>query len=114
MKGHILNLWNILPGYLTDKENEILSKSLDACYGYKEKVRGADYRLSTIVVYSQMKDHTSRRIIDLLQSLMLVTKLAYLPASKRCPRIVLLTYNTTFKHAVSVINVLGKKGRTIK
>ena len=108
IKGHVVNLWTALPSLLTDAQKSIFQNSLDACYGSKSKVRGSDYRLSVIVVYANLKGHCSLEVEDLIRTLMIISKLAYQPASRRTPRSILLLYNTVFVHASHVLKLLGK------
>ena len=115
IKGHVVNLWDVLPLYLDDEQKSILSIALKACFNNKDKVRGCDYRFSAIVVYLQLRDRLSQSLLQVLETLVLIIKFAYLPASKRTARTILLTYNVAFRHALSVMNVLGKdaKGKKV-
>ena len=111
IKGHVTNLWDVIVNFFDEEQKNIFTDTIKACFGNKDKVRGCDYRFSAIVVFLQLKDKVSRSLMLLLESLVLVIKLASLPAIKRTPRTVLLTYNAVFIHALSVINVLGKDGK---
>ena len=106
-KGHIKNLWDVLPEILDEKEKKLFLDSLDSCYGGKDKIRGSDYRLSTIVVYQIMKGEMSRRFIVYANGNDI--RLAYLKSDHRSPKVVLRLYNTTFRHIVLMQSVLGKK-----
>ena len=114
LKGHISNIWVLLPEVLSKENEEIFKDILKCTFGGKDKVKGCDYRLSAITVYNKMKTLCSQKIVTMLRTLVSVTKLAYLPADKRSPRIILLTYNTTFIHAVSVLDVFGKNPNSTK
>ena len=112
-KGHIKNLWDVLPEILDEKEKKLFLDSLDSCYGGKDKIRGSDYRLSTIVVYQIMKGKCHADVEDLLYTLMEMIRLAYLKSDHRSPKVVLRLYNTTFRHIVLMQSVLGKNPKAI-
>ena len=44
IKGHIHNIWEVLPEILSDPVKEKFEATLVGCYGSKGKVRGVDYR----------------------------------------------------------------------
>lgn len=112
-KGHIKNVWDVLPEILIPKEYKIFQQSLDATYGYKDKIRGSDYRMSTIVVYQAMKNNCRNKIEDLLYTLMEIVRLAYMKSQKRSPKFILRIHNVTFQHAMLCQSVLGNNLKTI-
>ena len=105
-KGHIKNIWEALQEALDKPEKELLSQILEGCYGSKDKVTGSDYRLSTIIVYQNMKGKCLKDTEDLLLTLVEITKLAYTKAKYRNQKYILRLYNITFKHAMLCINQL--------
>ena len=109
IKGHIMNLWIAVPSLLSDTEKEKFQEALDGAYGSKCKVTGADYRLSVITVYAQLKGIVSKDVEELIRTLMVISKLAYQPAAKRSPRSILLLFNTVFVHASLILKLFGKK-----
>ncbi|XP_057308110.1 uncharacterized protein LOC130645997 [Hydractinia symbiolongicarpus] len=106
-KGHIKNLWDVLHEVLTPQENKIFQQSLDATYGSKDKVRGSDYRLSSIVVYQSMQSTCRKEIKELLYTLMELVRLSYLKSQKRSPRIILRLHNISFQHAMLCQDLFG-------
>ena len=50
IKEHIRNLWEELPQHLTDEENACFSKVIEVTTKQKEKIRGVDFRLSTVIM----------------------------------------------------------------
>ena len=113
-KGHIKNVWDVLSEVLEGKEKEVFLNTLKGCYGNKDKVRGCDYRLSTIVAYNNMKKTgCSEDTLQLLYTLSEINRLAYLKALERSPRYILRLYNITFQHAMLCFDVLGKSPKKI-
>ena len=50
-KGHVKNVWDVLPEILNAKEKIKFHTVIESSIGQKDKVRGSDYRLSTIQVF---------------------------------------------------------------
>ena len=99
-KGHIKNLWEALPEVLPDRERSNFIKVLDGCYGRKGKIRGADYRLSVILAFENLRDDLTEDIRELLSTLLEISHSCYDKATKRSPKSVLCLFNVTFKHAI--------------
>ena len=112
-KGHIKNIWDVMPEILTADEKKLFLEILEGCYGNKDKVRGCDYRLSTILVYNNMKNKCRKKVEELLLTLMETVKLTYMPSKHRTPKYILRLHNVTFKHALLCMDVLGKKPKKI-
>ena len=108
IKGHIKNVWTVLPEVLPENIKKIFSGALDTCYGQKDKVRGCDYRLSTIIVYNQLKYKCSTETSQLLYTLQEICRLTYLKAIYRTPKYILRLFNVTFQHAMLCFSVFGK------
>ena len=49
IKGHIHNLWDVLPEIMSQNLKEKFKTILDTCYGTKGKVRGVDYRYICLI-----------------------------------------------------------------
>ena len=113
-KGHIKNVWEALLDVLDGNDKRIFQESLQNCYGSKAKVRGSDYRYSTIIVYNNLKDSCSRKIKELLYTLQEINRLAYQKSTKRSPKYILRIHNVTFRHAVACISVFGKNPKLTK
>lgn len=112
-KGHIKNVWDVLPEVLDEGEKKLFSDSLAYCFGNKDTIRGSDYRLSVIITYQNMKGKCHINVEELLYTLMEIVRLAYMKAEKRSPKYILRLYNICFQHSLCCLTVLGKKRHAI-
>ena len=113
-KGHIKNIWDVLPEVLSPELKEKFYEILKSCYGSKGKVRGADYRLSVILVYQNMKNIVTEDIRDLLLTLLELCFFSYQKAAKRSSKAVLRIFNVSFHHAMLCTNMFKKPHKISK
>ena len=76
--------------------------------GDKDKYRGADFRLSAILVHRQMKPKFPSEVSDLTYSLIEISRLVYQPALKRSPKSILRLYTMSFLHSVRCKQIFGQ------
>lgn len=107
-KGHIRNLWEALPEILPPDAKTKFGEILDTCYGSKTKVRGCDYRLSTILVHQNLKAHVTEDIQELLSTLVEVCEWSYKGAEERTTKSILRLFNVTLKHAMICCTIFKK------
>ena len=109
LKNHIKHIWDELPlnNRLNREELSLFLEVTEALLTYKDKLRGLDYRLSTIIMYKHLESVCRAQIHKLLQSLAELGELLYLQEHKRCPRIVLRLHNVAFRHALLCKQVIG-------
>lgn len=105
-KGHIKNVWDVLPEVLNKEEKLAFDNVLQLLFSSKDQKRGSDYRASTILVYEHLKNVSRTEIKKFLRTLMELVKMAYLPAQKRSPKIILRIYNVAFQHALLCQKIL--------
>ena len=89
-------------------EKDLLSQILEGCYGFKDT--DSDYRLSTIIVYQNMKGKCLKDTEDSLLTLVGITKLAYTKEKYRNRKYILRLHNINFKHAMLCIDQLRFQG----
>ena len=114
IKGHIRNLWDIIPHHLPPEMKVSFELNLESALGGKDQYRGSDYRYSAIVMYQQMQGKCSSEMEDLLYTLVEISRLAYLPSLLRSPRVILRFYNVTFLHAMRCIQIFGDSPKLAK
>ena len=114
LKGHIKNLWDLLPHHLPPEAKKIFTNEISIALGIKDTYRGCDYRLSVILIYSRLKGKVPNEIEELLYTLKELGRLAYLGAANRSPKIILRLYNVSFLHASRCIDVFGKNPKLAK
>ena len=98
LKGHLKNLFEILPEIL-DKETKVeLSEVLEVDLS-KDKKTGADYRLASMHVLALLRRrNVHKNIVQLLESIVAMSEILYSTDDKRSPRQILRLYNTTWLH----------------
>uniref|UniRef100_A0A7M5V8A4 Uncharacterized protein n=1 Tax=Clytia hemisphaerica TaxID=252671 RepID=A0A7M5V8A4_9CNID len=111
IKGHIKNMWELLPKHLSKDMEIFFQNELISILGEKDTYRGSDYRLSALFMCWVMENHSScpREIKELLYTLTEISRLAYLPAQKRSPRFILRAYNITYKHTLLCKQIFGSR-----
>lgn len=115
LKGHIKNLWEILPEHVPVETNKVMKNEIEVALGEnKDTYRGCDYRLSVIVVYQRLKGLIPQEIEELLYTLKGIGRLAYQNSEERSPKSILRLYNMTFLHALRCIQVFGEKPKFAK
>ena len=97
IKGHLGNclkeLSYILPHKVREKTQEIIEANT------KEKMTGADYRVIAIeLLLSLMQANVDPAILLLVETVVRISELLYLPEKKRTPRRILQLYNCTWLH----------------
>ena len=100
IKGHIKNLWCVLPHVLDHGLKKEFQSVLKSCFDSKGKIRGSDYRLSLLITYNTLKNKFNEDVKELLETLIEICHGAYCKASSRSSRSVLRLFNVTFKHAL--------------
>lgn len=114
IKGHIRNLWELLPNHLTQDLKSIFNDEINIALGDKDQYRGSDYRYSAIIVYQRLKGKCSREIDDLLYTLVEITRLSYQNSLSRTSKSVLRLYNVTFIHATRCVQIFGETPKIAK
>ena len=99
IKGHLANLFTELPYVLEGSVRDTCQRIIDSNLK-KEKVKGADLRLTAIQVYLYLlaNHDESSQVLLLLQTAVQISEILYLPASKRTPKRVLQLYNVVWLH----------------
>ena len=94
LKGHLKNLFEILPEIL-DKETKVeLSEVLEVDLS-KDKKTGADYRLASMHVLALLRRrNVHKNIVQLLESIVAMSEILYSTDDKRSPRQILRLYHT--------------------
>ena len=115
IKGHVKNIWDLLPKYLS-KENEILfNEEKEIALGStKDTYRGRDYRLSVILIYTRLLGKLPKEIEELLYTLKEICRLAYMESYKRSPKFILRLFNMCYIHLVRCVEVFGKSPKISK
>ena len=107
LKGHIKNVWDLLPHHLPIEIKPAFETELVCALGACDKYRGCDYRLSVIYVCERLKSKLPAEIKELMYTLMEISRLSYENALKRSPKSILRLYNMTFLHSVWCIQIFG-------
>ena len=94
LKGHLANLLEELPNILPDKQKEQVEQLCAAKLGVK--VSGAAMRATVICVLKN--ENAQDRILQLLKTIITVSKILYLDEVKRTPKQVLSLYNHAWLH----------------
>ena len=99
LKGHLSHLFVELPFILNGDTKDTCCQII-SCYHKKEKVTCADLRLTAIHIYLCLVEklaHSDERVL-LLETVVHISQILYLPATERTPRRVLQLYNLTWIH----------------
>ena len=98
LKGHLKNLFEILPEILDKKISLEVSEVLELDLS-KEKKTGADYRLAAMHLLALLRRRTvHQHIVKLLKTIVTVSEILYATDDKRSPRQILRLYNSTWLH----------------
>ncbi|XP_078384061.1 uncharacterized protein LOC144666512 [Oculina patagonica] len=108
IKEHIANVLTELPCHLEKEEKKALEEIIEYSSGGKEKKRGCDYRLAAVIVAQYLRGKVRPLVQSLLDSLTELSKLLYMPAHSRCPKLVLRLHNQAFIHAMTCKEIIGK------
>ena len=85
LKEHINNFLLELPKHLTNEEKCLLEEAVEAVISTKEKLRGTDYRLCSVVLALHLGNNCRLTIRRLLYTLAELCELLYAPAEKCTP-----------------------------
>ena len=107
IKGHIKNIWDILPVVLQKETKKLFANALKTCFGNKWKIRGCDYRLSVLIIYSHLKQVLTEDIRYLLITLVEISFYAYKKANERTPKSLLRLFNVSFTHGLLCKSIFG-------
>eukprot|EP00111_Clytia_hemisphaerica_P000865 TCONS_00002532-protein len=109
LKGHIRNVWDLLPSHLPGELKKTFEEKLAFALGeHKDKYRGCDYRISVISVYSRMRSKFSTETEELLYTLKEICRLSYLQSTDRSSKTILRLYNMTFLHYLRCLEIFGE------
>lgn len=98
LKGHLKNLFEILPEILDKKNSLEVSEVLELDLS-KEKKTGADYRLAAMHLLTLLRRRSvHQHIVKLLETIVMVSEILYATDDKRSPRQILRLYNSTWLH----------------
>ena len=97
LKGHLKNLFEILPEILDKKISLEVSEVLELDLS-KEKKTGADYRLAAMHLLALLRRTVHQHIVKLLETIVTVSEILYATDDKRSPRQILRLYNSTWLH----------------
>ena len=114
LKGHIRNVWDLLPNHLPPNVKAEFEAELKLALGPKDQYRGSDYRLSAILVYLHLKNKCPSEFQDLLLSLVEICRFSYQRAEQRTPKSILRLYNMTFLHACRCLQIFGENPKLKK
>jgi len=99
LKGHLINLFTELPFILSGNVKETCQRIIQ-CNLNKEKVKCADLRLTAVHLYHHFLQHyrSDDYHLLLMQTVVQISEILYLPSSKRSPKRILQLYNCTWLH----------------
>ena len=99
MKGHLRNIFDVLPSILEKKLALRCKELLDVDLFQKNTKRGADCRLAAIHLLSLLKQLTAPpKVVKLIETMVVISELLYADHKKRSPQTVLQLYNSTYLH----------------
>ena len=101
LKEHINNFLLELPKHLTNEEKCLLEEAVEAVISTKEKLRGTDYRLCSVVLALHLGNNCRLTIRRLLYTLAELCELLYAPAEKRTSQFILRLHNGAFSHMIA-------------
>ena len=96
LKGHLINFFTELPFILSRNVKETCQRIIQ-CNLNKEKVKCADLRLRAAHLYHHILQHyrSDDYHLLLMQTVVQISEILYLPSSKRSPKRILQLYNCT-------------------
>ena len=100
LKGHLSNVFEILPSILEKELAANCKKLLDIDLFQKDTKRGVDCRLTAIHLLSLLKHSpaTPNKVVQLIQTIVVISEILYADDTKRSPQAILKLYNSTFLH----------------
>lgn len=114
---HIENVLSELTNHLESEEAKILKDAIDLCMGNKDSKRTVDYRIALIKTtgYAHQSDKVSQQTLDLLDSLVEIQRILYLPDDERCQSTILRYYNQVWYHTILFKEIIAlPKGITLR
>ena len=97
LKGHLANILEELPSILPPHQKQKCLDLLAARLG--AKVSGADMRATVIYLYQMLQnEHADQGVLELLYTVIKISKILYLDEEKRTPKQVLCLYNNAWLH----------------
>ena len=106
VKGHIANLYELLPSRLTDKdEKNLLQDAIDVSFK-KDAKTGADYRKSLVDVCGLVHNKIDPDIYQVMLQLVEIQEVIYLNENDRTNSRIFRYHNTAFLHALAVKEIL--------
>lgn len=98
LKGHLNNLFTELPKCL-DGDLQQKFENLKALQLHKDKVTGDDVHTLAILTFLLFHEYNSTsNLVTLMDTIVRVSSILYLPDSQRTPWIILQLYNTMWVH----------------
>lgn len=100
--NHINNVFTELPYHLSPEESKVLQESIETCLASKESKRTVDYRAALVKTtgYAHQSGIMSDKVLGLLDSLVEIQRILYLPDEKRSPSIILRFCNQVWYHSI--------------
>ena len=100
LKGHLSNVFAILPTILGKELAASCKTLLNIDLFQKDTKRGFDCRLTAIHLLSLLKRSpaTPNKVLQLIQTIVIISEILYADDTKRSPQTVLKLYNSTFLH----------------
>lgn len=91
-----------LVNHITDAEANFLRGSIKLCLGNKDSKRTVDYSAALVKItgLAHQTEECSPQLLSLLDTLVEIQKILYLPEEARCPAIILRYYNQVWYHAI--------------
>ena len=108
IKEHIKNIVEELPKHLNEEETKAFDEVIETVLKSKDKQRGCDYRLCSIILAINLGRCARISIQKLLYTLAEMTGLIYDDAENRTPRYILRLHNVTFMHSMVYQKVFKK------
>ena len=115
LKGHIHNIFELLPRHLPPNLKSIFEDELAFALGEnKDKYRGRDYRQAVVAIYSRLRLRLPVESEQLLYTLKEICRISYLKSVERSQKTVLRLYNVTFMHYLRCIEIFGENPKIPK
>lgn len=97
IKGHLVNLFAEVPALLPSQVKRETEQLLATCL-QKKKTTGADLRATAIVLRQFLTGKVTNEIHTLLDTIVCIAQISYLPENQRTPQTVPQLYNLTWYH----------------
>ena len=99
IKGHLNNLFSKLPAVLEGDVKNTCKEIIDS-NKRKDKVKCADLRLTAIQLFMFLRNKlpSTSDVVMLLDTVLRISEILYLPAIERSPKRILQMYNCTWIH----------------